>query len=139
MAKHLSDRDVEAIVNMINGWSEEKISWNSICFAAENLIGKVPTRQSLNGYKDIVFAYTAKKKGLTDAPPVEKKVINLDFASQRINNLESKIAQLKEENNYYHEMFVVWQYNAYRLGIKENELNAPLPKIDRERSDGEKR
>jgi len=46
---------------------------------------------------------------------------------------------LKEENNSYKEMFVLWQYNAYRLGIKEHELNAQLPKINRERTDGERR
>jgi len=32
------------------------------------------------------------------------------------------------------EQFVVWQYNAYKHGIKEHQLNAPLPRIDRERT-----
>lgn len=139
MAKHLSESDVSAIVNMINGWPTRRISWNKICESAEALIGKVPTRQSLNSYKDIVFAYTAKKKNLALAISEPKKVTSLDVASQRISNLESKIAQLKEENNSYKEMFVLWQYNAYRMGLKAHDLNAALPKIDRERTDGEKR
>ncbi|EXU76757.1 hypothetical protein [Erwinia mallotivora] len=139
MAKHLTENDIEAIVNMINGWGSEKISWTKICESAEPLIGKLPTRQSLNSYKDIVFAYTAKKKGLKIAEPAPKKVSSLTVAAQRLSSLESKIAQLKEENNSYKEMFVLWQYNAYRLGIKEHDLNAPLPKINRERTDGERR
>ncbi|WAZ81451.1 hypothetical protein O4002_13725 [Providencia stuartii] len=52
-------------------------------------------------------------------------------------NLESE--ELKEENRRYKQQFVIWQYNAYKHGMKEHQLNAPLTKIDRERSDGEKK
>ena len=45
----------------------------------------------------------------------------------------------KEENRRYKQQFVIWQYNAYKHGMTEHQLNAQLTKIDRERSDGEKR
>ena len=41
--------------------------------------------------------------------------------------------------DHYKQQFVIWQYNAYKHGMKEHQLNAPLTKIDRERSDGEMR
>jgi len=54
-------------------------------------------------------------------------------------HLESEIEELKEENRRYKQQFVIWQYNAYKHGMKEHQLNAPLTTIDRERSDGERR
>lgn len=36
MAKHLDNRDINAIVNLIRGWKEPKLSWSAICEAAEN-------------------------------------------------------------------------------------------------------
>nr|WP_202195768.1 hypothetical protein [Escherichia coli] len=57
----------------------------------------------------------------------------------RIVKLENEIEELKEENRMYKQQFVIWQYNAYKHGMKEHQLNAQLTKIDRERTDGEKR
>ncbi len=64
MAKHLSKADIEAIINIIDGWSDYKMTWDEICEAALQVVGKKPTRQSLNANKTIKAAYTAKKKGL---------------------------------------------------------------------------
>lgn len=56
MAKHLDNRDINAIVNLIRGWQEPKLSWSAICEAAEPLVGKLPSRQSLNAHEAIVTA-----------------------------------------------------------------------------------
>jgi len=49
------------------------------------------------------------------------------------------LAEVKEQNRRFKQMFAVWQYNAYKHGMKESQLKMALPKIDRERSDNEKR
>ncbi|EBP7731384.1 hypothetical protein NMN47_005046 [Salmonella enterica] len=139
MAKHLSDSDVMVIVNMINSWSKGKLSWDNICKASEQFVGKIPTRQSLCKNKEIAAAYTAKKRGVRNNIIIEPKPATLVAAEQRITSLENKVAQLKEEVRSYKNQFVIWQYNLHRLGVKEHQINAPLPKIDRERSDGQKR
>ncbi|WP_239043235.1 hypothetical protein [Citrobacter freundii] len=71
--------------------------------------------------------------------PVLVDHYSLNIAAARIVNLESEIEELKEENRRYKQQFVIWQYNAYKHGMTEHQLNAQLTKIDRERSDGEKR
>ncbi len=139
MAKHLDKKDIQAIVNLIRGWPEEKMTWPAICEAAEPLVGKLPTRQSLNAHEAIVTAYQTKKDALKGRGPKKPRPASMNVAAARIAKLESEIDELKEVNRRYKQQFVIWQYNAYKHGMKEHQLNESLPKIDRERSDGEKR
>ncbi|EIX9406541.1 hypothetical protein R2Y32_005512 [Klebsiella pneumoniae] len=139
MAKHLDNRDINAIVNLIRGWQEPKLSWSAICEAAEPLVGKLPSRQSLSAHEAIVAAYQTKKEALKGRGRKNPRPASLNIAAARIVNLGSEIEELKEENRRYKQQFVIWQYNAYKHGMAEHQLNAPLTKIDRERSDGEKR
>ena len=138
MAKHLNHRDVQAIVNLIHGWSGGKLTWDAICEAAEPLVGKKPTRQSLSSHEEISNAYKVVKKGLKNAGPQKRLPGSLKLAADRIAKLERELARMKEENRALKQKFVVWQYNAYKHGIKEYQINQSLPEIDRERSDGEK-
>jgi hypothetical protein len=139
LARHLNARDVESIVSLIQGWSDTKLTWDAICEAAESLVGKKPTRQSLNSHEEIVSAYKVVKKGLKEAGPKNPRPSSLKSAADRIAKLERERDQVKEENRRYKQQFVLWQYNAYKYGMKEYQLNEPLPSIDRERTDGEKR
>ncbi len=139
MAKHLNRQDIEAIVNLIRGWNEPKITWAAICDEVEPLVGKRPTRQSLSAHEAITAAYQAKKDTLKGKLPAKPRPASLNAAASRIANLEAELAELKEQNRMYKQMFVLWQYNAYKHGMTESKLNAPMPKIDRERSDNEKR
>lgn len=139
MARHLNARDVEAIVSLIKGWSGARLTWDAICKAAEPLVGKTPTRQSLNAHEEIASAYKVVKKGLKEAGPKNPRPGSLKSAADRIAKLERDRDQLKEENRAYKQQFVIWQYNAYKHGLKDHQLNAPLPQIDRERTDGQKR
>ena len=60
---------------------------------------------------------------------------NLKAAADRIAKLQSEADLLKKKNSALLERFVVWQYNAYKYGMKEHQLNEPLPRIDRERTE----
>lgn len=135
MAKHLNRQDIEAIVNLIRGWDEPKITWAAICDEVESLVGKRPTRQSLSAQEAIKDAYQSKKDSIKGKAPAKPRPASLNAAASRIANLEAEVAELKEQNRKYKQMFVVWQYNAYRRGMTEESLNADMPKIDRERSD----
>ena len=50
MAKHLTERDIEIIVNLIDSW-EGKLGWEALCDAASPLIGGRPTRQTLSSHQ----------------------------------------------------------------------------------------
>ena len=135
MAKHLTARDVIAIINIIDGWKDEKLTWEQVCETSAAVVGKIPTRQSLNGNKRIKEAYLAKKKGLKIHGPRTALPSSLAAAAQRITKLQSENDRLKEKNSSLLEQFVVWQYNAYKYGLKEHQLNEVLPRIDRERTE----
>lgn len=135
MAKHLTPIDVEAILNIIYAWKEEKLTWEGICEASASVIGKIPTRQSLNANKLIKDAYKSKKAALKVHEPVIPKPSSLTMAAERIARLQSEVENLKRKNSALLEQFVIWQYNAYKYGVKEHQLNEPLPRIDRERTE----
>ena len=131
MAKHLNQNDIETIINTIVVWDNDKITWNEICNAVEPLIGKKPTRQSLNMNKAIVEAYQNRKKGIRATGNTIRKPANLKIAAARIANLEKRVHHLEEQNKNLKEQFVKWQYNAYKHGMEEHQLNEALPAIER--------
>lgn len=131
MAKHLSHRDVEVIVNMIRGWQAPLLTWEAMCDAATRLIGKRPSRQSLTRHEPIHQAYLARKAQLRMAP-APGKALPADISAQRVVHLSAELAALKAEQHALLARFVVWQYNAYKHGLTEHQLNEPLPVIDRE-------
>lgn len=135
MAKHLTKADVKAIIHIIHGWGDEKLTWEAICQSASEVVGKKPTRQSLNSNALIKEAYEVKKSGLKIHGPRTATPSSLKVAAARIAKQQSEIDSLKAKNSALLEQFVKWQYNAYKYGLKEHQLNEPLPRIDRERTD----
>ncbi len=131
LAKHLTKSDIEKILSIIDGW-EGKITWDALCDSVSSHVGKRPTRQSLNSHNQIKLAFKHKKKRLKNEPQQLRQPLSLKIASQRIKRLEEQNARLKKENDTLLEQFVKWQYNAYKYGMKEHQLNELLPKIDRE-------
>lgn len=138
MAKHLTNKDLQIIINSIAGWqssSQGKFTWENLCDSVTELLGKRPTRQSLSQHKEIVRAFEIQKKSIKSGSSEVKRPANLNIASQQIKNLQLKNESLKEEVRVLKQQFVIWQYNAYKHGIKEHQLNAPLTSVDRERSE----
>lgn len=67
-------------------------------------------------------------------PKKISKPSSLAFAAQRISRLQAENEELKRIQDQLLEQFVKWQYNAYKHGVSESQLNAELPRIDRERT-----
>lgn len=133
MAKHLTSEDIRAIVNTLYAW-EGELKWETVCDRVSAFVGKRPTRQSLSMIPEIKMAFHQAKRNA----PIEKKPpapSGLSIASARISRLESEIEALKKQNAALLERFLRWQYNAANKGINESQLDKPLPRIDRERSD----
>lgn len=135
MAKHLSPLDVKSIINIIEGWSDQKMTWDLICDAASSVVGKRPTRQSLNTIRAIKIAYEVKKRGIEHKGISVARPSSLKIATTRISKLHNEVETLKAINSSLLEQFVLWSYNSHKYGVKEHQLNEPLPKIDRERTD----
>lgn len=137
MAKHLTDMDIQRIVEVIDGCTG-KLTWDWLCDNAVKVVGKRPTRQSLNTHTRIKSAFKNKKERLKSGAGEIKTPPSLTVAAQRIKRLEEENARLKKENELFLEQFVVWQYNAHRRGLSEAQLNDPLPVIDRDSSELDK-
>jgi len=134
MAKHLTSKDIDILVNFIDVW-EDKITWESLCDEAERLIGTRPTRQTLNSHEKIKTAYIHKKTQMKLGSTTSRRPASLNIAEQRIRRLESENSRLKYENERLLEQFVRWQYNSYKFGISREKLDSPLPAIDRDSSE----
>lgn len=130
MAKHITDNDVERIVEILDGWCE-KLTWEALCDACAHVIGTKPARQTLLKFSRITMAYEACKTRLKEGAPPVHTPPSMRVAVERINRLERENERLKHENAGLLQQFVVWQYNAYAHGLDSHKLNKALPGIDR--------
>tara|TARA_R110002167_G_scaffold165887_4_gene362940 strand:+ start:101 stop:517 length:417 start_codon:yes stop_codon:yes gene_type:complete len=135
MAKHLTELDIDNILELLDGW-DGKLTWVALCKRCPAVIGTEPSRQTLSSYPRILDAYKQLKlggkgsaKSTSDNIP---KPQSLAIAAQRIMRLSSENERLKRENRALLEQFTVWQYNAHINQLTEEQLNKPLPPIDRE-------
>ena len=134
MAKHLSDRDVERVVEILDGW-RDKLTWEALCEAFAPVIGTKPVRQTLAKFVRIEHAFEACKMRLKNETPEEKSPPSMRIAVERITRLENENSRLKRENRELLQQFVVWQYNAHIHGLSDVELNRAMPGIDRGQTD----
>lgn len=131
MAKHLTARDIDLLIGLIDGWNG-KLTWEALCDETGALIGTRPTRQTLNAHARIKSAFGDKKAQQKAGFKSTKRPESLAIAEQRINRLESENQRLKAENNRLLERFVRWQYNAQKRGLSLASLDASLPDVDRD-------
>lgn len=130
MAKHLSDRDVERIVELLDGW-RDKLTWDALCKACGPVVGTIPTRQTMYRYQRIKDAYAGAKDKIKAGEEEISVPSSMRVAAERIVRLENENERLKKENSRLLQQFVVWQYNAYVRGFTDKDLNRPLPAVDR--------
>lgn len=134
MKKQLTDRKIEFVVGVIDGWTG-KLTWDRLLVAIEPQVGKY-TRQALNNHVRIKTAFDLRKRALRDGgnANIDDKPVELQIALQKIERLETEKARLTRENQQLLEQFVRWSYNASNKGLSIEQLNAALPDIDRERT-----
>jgi hypothetical protein len=135
MARHLSSKDIAAVVDILRGWTRDRLTWELLCDEVALVLQSRPARQTLYARTEIRSAYVARKKGLKDDKSSLPQPSSLTVAALRISRLEAENAELRNINSSLLEQFVVWQYNAYKFGVSDVQLNEELPTIDRERSE----
>jgi hypothetical protein len=130
MAKHMTDKDIEKVVSLIDQWDDTtKFTWQNLCDLAKKRYSIESTRQTVQGYSRIKSAYDDKKKALRQNGKRKEKIPpSLNIAAKRIATLEAENNRLKKEQERLLAQFVVWQYNAFAHGITMDQLNRPLPK-----------
>ena len=101
MAQHLTDKDIENIVELLDYWPlDQKLTWELLCKAIELQLEFVPapTRQTLQKYVRIKTAYDQCKKpqvSKVKSKTTQKLPASLKIAQTRIEALEVKNARNK--------------------------------------------
>jgi len=134
MAKHLNPREIRVIVECIRRWPDAKITWEAICAEADQLLGRRPARQTLCLQDEIMAAYQAKREGLQRHGRRASMPSSLAIAARRLARLQSELDELKAFNQTLLTRFIRWEYNAYKHGLSNVQLDADLPRINRGRS-----
>lgn len=133
MAKHLTDKDISDVVDILDDWpTDSKLTWNMLVEAIEHEYRYKTTRQTLQKQVRIKTAFQEVKdivsgKATTNKPKLPP---SLKVAGERLENLQRKIDRLERENQQLLEQFHVWLYNAHRFGVTIEQLNEPLPSKD---------
>lgn len=134
-APNLDDQVIDKIVEILDGWSSPKLTWDLFIEQIFLRVRVRYTRQALNNYSRIKYAFSTRKKFLVGASPKELKAGTPD--QLRIARLESEVERLARENNALLEQFNRWVYNGYLKNMDEKMcsfMNEPLPNVQREPS-----
>lgn len=134
-ARNLDDRAIEQIVEMLDTWSEPKLTWDLLIEKILLRLRSSYTRQALHNHTRIKEAFAARKKNMPFANMQRERLQTRE--ELRIVRLESEIDRLKRENNNLLEQFQRWVYNGYLKQMDERMrdfMNQPLPPVHRDPS-----
>ncbi|MCD9475771.1 hypothetical protein [Photobacterium phosphoreum] len=123
------------VISIINAW-EGKLTWDLLCekvSLALNVKDGVQ-RQSLSSYKEIQTAYSQKKTALREAKSsltVVSDDVDAEYLRHKIAILNAELSRVNKINEAYKQRFVLWQYNAYKLGIRIDSLDDAIDKLEK--------
>ncbi len=136
----LTDAEVDKIVTILTTW-QGKLSWELLLQRVAPVLKRQFTRQGLDKQVTISIAFKQAKDRTRIRALKGPKVRDPDLppelaaALRRIDNLKAEVDLLHTEKDRLLERFATWLYNARSRGISEYDLNQPLPKVDRDKSE----
>lgn len=134
-APNLDDETINKVVEILDGWSFQKITWELFVEQIFLRLRVRYTRQALNNYTRIKDAFSICKSNTRE---FNQKIMQVETPDQRrIHRLEAEVERLTRENNALLEQFNRWVYNGYLKTMDEKMrdfMNEPLPSMQRESS-----
>lgn len=125
----MKPEDVQSILYELDAWEQgergKKLVWDIL----ERLSGF--SRQSLWAKSEIKNRFESVKETLRQG--IDKNDSNQyrRTLEQRIDSLEKEINQLKQQQNYWLELWARYEYNSRVMGIDTARLEQPLPFLNR--------
>lgn len=123
---HLTKKDEQRIIKIIEEWSEPKLTWPILVDACKTKLGISRARQSLMKLPAIDMAMKDRKAALK--APTEKAgwIKDINVANERIEKLTEANQKLMAVNHILLERFKIWQKNADMYGVSQRKLDQPL-------------
>ncbi|MCW8884055.1 MAG: hypothetical protein OQK12_02220, partial [Motiliproteus sp.] len=108
----LTAKDEERIKQLIQNWSNPKLTWELLVAACKKQLDIDTTRQALNKRQSIKNLLSVRKVELKAPSQQSGYVKDLKVANERIQQLTDRNVQLEQVNNFLIDKLFRWQYNA---------------------------
>ncbi|TMO54435.1 hypothetical protein [Pseudoalteromonas phenolica] len=128
----VTSENISEILHLIETW-KSKLTWPLLCEEVKVMLGlQDVTRQALSSYKELQDAYTARKQYLREKPVDETPSVDSDVAYwiNQVEGLKAELARANETNEKYKQRFVLWQFNAYKHGIRMDSMDDALEMLE---------
>lgn len=126
----MKPEDVQSILYELDAWEQgergKKLAWNIL----ERLSGF--SRQSLWAKTEIKNRFESVKETLRKGIDKHDSNQYRRTLEQRIEALQHEINQLKQQQNYWLELWARYEYNARVIGVDTTRLEQPLPTLNRQ-------
>ena len=119
------------IMRVLDRW-EGKLTWPRFCDEVARVLQvDAVSRHTLMRYEGIRHRFKVRQQELRDAADQEPRDYTLETANKRIRDLEAQVRRLEDTQILLLEKFQRWQYNAYAHNLRMEQLDAPLPAVNR--------
>ena len=127
--KKLTPERVKEIVHVIENFGGE-ISWRKVIESVERALLTRYTRQALASHKVIQNAFTAAglKENIARSKTSAERGAR---GGARAERYKADNDRLLKENDRLINLHVIWLYNANLYGLSEEQLNMPMPPVNR--------
>ena len=129
MSGHLTPNDIKKIVQLIDKWSEPKLSWDLLVEACKTKLNIACTRQTLNAKPAVKIAFKDRKEALKHTTSKAGYIKDIKRANEKIEELTQANEQLRKVNDLLLQRFTVWQANADMYGVSQAKLDQPVSSL----------
>ncbi|EIU6847397.1 hypothetical protein ACAF61_004106 [Vibrio parahaemolyticus] len=129
----ITSENMPDVLRRIETW-KGKLTWPLLCDEIMALLQiDGVTRQTLSSYKEIQEAFTARKQYLREKATTETlpSDSNMEYLQNQVESLEAELEQAKETIERYKQRFVLWQYNAYKHGVRMESLDDAIEMLEK--------
>lgn len=128
---HLTPKDEQRIIKLIEEWSEPKLTWPLLVEACKEELGISRARQSLMKLPAVDLAMKNRKAALKAQNLKPGWINDIQAANKRIEELTSTNQKLLAAVRDMHARFLIWQANADMHGLSQAELERPVYQLQK--------